>query len=173
LVLGSRFPYMKIIVTVNSKNQITIPKSARRKLAIGPGDPLILRVEKESLIPKPKPKSYTKHLRGLHKDVWEGLDATEYIRKESLENGLMEPLGTSMESLEWSIDLTNIYPPTNLTRKGFSMISYPLREYPINEIPTPPTSTAKRYVIDREPAIGIKKKVVVSVPRMLPIVEMP
>jgi len=39
-------------------------------------------VEKDSLILKPKPKSYTKHLRGLHKDVWEGLDATAYIRKE-------------------------------------------------------------------------------------------
>jgi AbrB family looped-hinge helix DNA binding protein len=71
---------MKIIVTMNSKNQIMIPKLARRKLAIGPGNPLILRVEKDSLILKPKPKSYTKHLRGLHKDVWEGLDATEYIR---------------------------------------------------------------------------------------------
>jgi AbrB family looped-hinge helix DNA binding protein len=73
---------MKAVVTLSSKNQIAIPKSARKKLAIGPGDQLILDVEKDSLILKPKPKSYTKHLRGLHKDVWEGLEAAEYIRKE-------------------------------------------------------------------------------------------
>jgi AbrB family looped-hinge helix DNA binding protein len=69
---------MKAVVTLSSKNQIAIPKAARKKLAIGPGDQLILDVEKDSLILKPKPKSYTKHLRGLHKAVWEGLDATEY-----------------------------------------------------------------------------------------------
>ena len=73
---------MKAVVTLSSKNQITIQKVARKKLAIGPGDQLILDVEKDSLILKPKPKSYAKHLRGLHKDVWEGLDAKEYIIKE-------------------------------------------------------------------------------------------
>jgi AbrB family looped-hinge helix DNA binding protein len=73
---------MKAMVTLSSKNQIAIPKSARKKLAIGPGDQLILDVEKDSLVLKPKPKSYTKHLRGLHKGIWEGLDAKDYIRKE-------------------------------------------------------------------------------------------
>jgi AbrB family looped-hinge helix DNA binding protein len=74
--------FMKTVVMLSSKNQIAIPKAVRKKLAIGPGDLLILDVEKDSLILKPKPKSYTKHLRGLHRDVWEGLDATEHIRKE-------------------------------------------------------------------------------------------
>jgi AbrB family looped-hinge helix DNA binding protein len=73
---------MKIIVTMNSKNQITIPKSARKMLAIGPGDQLILDVEKDSLILKPKPKSYSKHLRGLHHSVWQGVEVASYIRKE-------------------------------------------------------------------------------------------
>ena len=74
--------FMKTVVTLSSKNQIAIPKSARKKLAIGPGDQLILDVEKDSLILKPKPKSYSKHLRGLHRSVWQGVDATSYIRKE-------------------------------------------------------------------------------------------
>jgi len=73
---------MKTMVTLSSKNQIAIPKVARKKLAIGPGDQLILDVEKDSLILKPKPKNYTKHLRGLHRSVWEGVDAKEYVRKE-------------------------------------------------------------------------------------------
>jgi AbrB family looped-hinge helix DNA binding protein len=73
---------MKPVVTLSSKNQIAIPKAARKKLSIGPGDQLILDVEKDSLILKPKPKSYTKHLRGLHRSVWRGVDAVEYVRKE-------------------------------------------------------------------------------------------
>ena len=73
---------MKAVVTLSSKNQIAIPKAARKKLAIGPGDQLILDIEQDSLILKPKPKSYTIHLRGLHKTVWSGLNATDYIRKE-------------------------------------------------------------------------------------------
>ena len=73
---------MKAVVTLSSKNQIAIPKAARKKLAIGPGDQLILDIEKDSLILKPKPKSYTKSLRGLHKTVWSGLNAPDYIRKE-------------------------------------------------------------------------------------------
>ena len=73
---------MKALVTLSSKNQIVIPKSARKKLAIGPGDQLILDVEKDSLILKAKPKSYVKHLRGLHRGVWRGVDATDYVKKE-------------------------------------------------------------------------------------------
>ncbi|HSB06047.1 MAG TPA: AbrB/MazE/SpoVT family DNA-binding domain-containing protein [Thermodesulfobacteriota bacterium] len=73
---------MKALVTLSSKNQIAIPKSARQKLAIGPGDQLILNVEKDSLILKPKPRSYSKHLRGLHRTIWQGVDATDYVRKE-------------------------------------------------------------------------------------------
>ncbi len=73
---------MKAVVTLNSKNQIAIPKAARKKLAIGPGDQLILDVEKDSLILKSKPKGYTKHLLGLHKDVWKGINPAEYIRNE-------------------------------------------------------------------------------------------
>ena len=75
---------MKAVVTLSSKNQIAIPKAARKKLSIGPGDQLILDVEKDSLVLKPKPKSYTKHLRGLHRSVWKGVDAVEYVRKERM-----------------------------------------------------------------------------------------
>jgi len=73
---------MKALVTLSSKNQIVIPKSARKKLAIEPGDQLILDVEKDSLILKAKPKSYVKHLRGLHRGIWRGVDATDYVKKE-------------------------------------------------------------------------------------------
>jgi AbrB family looped-hinge helix DNA binding protein len=73
---------MKALVTLSSKNQIVIPKVARKRLSIGPGDQLILHVEKDNLILKPKPKSYSKQLRGLHGTLWRGVEATDYVRKE-------------------------------------------------------------------------------------------
>jgi len=73
---------MKAVVTLSSKNQITIPKSMCNKLGICPGDQLILDVEENSLILKRKPKSYSKHLRGLHRSVWQDVEAASYIRKE-------------------------------------------------------------------------------------------
>lgn len=73
---------MKALVTVSSKNQIIIPKAARDKFSIVPGDQLVLEVQGDSLIIKPCPKSYTKYLRGLHRSVWRKADAVEYVRKE-------------------------------------------------------------------------------------------
>ena len=73
---------MKAVVTVSSKNQIAIPKAARNELSIEPGDKLVLEVERDSLILKPRPKSYTKYLRGLHRSVWGKVDAVKYVRKE-------------------------------------------------------------------------------------------
>jgi AbrB family looped-hinge helix DNA binding protein len=73
---------MKVLVTISSKNKITIPKAARNKLSIEPGDQLILEVERDSLILKPRPKTYTKHLRGLHRLVWRKVDAVQFVRKE-------------------------------------------------------------------------------------------
>ncbi len=73
---------MKTVVTLSGKNQITIPKSARKELVIEPGDQLILDVDKDSLILKPKPKCYSRHLRGLHREIWHRVDTAQYIRKE-------------------------------------------------------------------------------------------
>jgi AbrB family looped-hinge helix DNA binding protein len=73
---------MEATVTLSSKNQIVVPKSVRQKLGIGPGDQLIVNVEKEGLILRPKPKSYTRHLRGLHQNVWKGTETEQYIERE-------------------------------------------------------------------------------------------
>jgi len=73
---------MRTIVTTDSKNRITIPKSVRNKLGIGPRDQLILGVENDTLILMPKPKSYSKNLRGLHRSIWQGVVATSHVKKE-------------------------------------------------------------------------------------------
>ncbi len=70
------------IVRISGKNQIVIPKSARKKLGLSPGDELVVRAEGELLVMKPKPRSYTQHMQGLHKKVWQNVDADAYIEKE-------------------------------------------------------------------------------------------
>lgn len=73
---------MPITVRVSSKHQIVIPREARRALSLGAGDELLIEVEEGRLVLYPRPKDYAKHLRGLHKEVWRGVDATEYVREE-------------------------------------------------------------------------------------------
>jgi AbrB family looped-hinge helix DNA binding protein len=67
---------------MSAKNQIVIPKSARKKLGLSPGDELVVRTEREVLVLKPRPKNYTRHMQGLHKNVWQNVDVDAYIEKE-------------------------------------------------------------------------------------------
>ncbi len=69
-------------VRISSKNQIVIPREARKALSLGAGDELLVEIEDGRLVLYPRPKNYAKHLRGLHKGVWRGVDATEYVREE-------------------------------------------------------------------------------------------
>ena len=73
---------MEATVTLSSKNQIVVPKFVRQKLGIGPGDQLIVNVEKEGLMLRPRPKSYSRHLRGLHQNLWKGTEAKQYVDGE-------------------------------------------------------------------------------------------
>ncbi len=73
---------MQSIVKMSSKHQIVIPKEVRQALKLQPGDHLLCRIEGDEILLRPKPKSYAKFLRGLHKDVWKDVDAAEYIKQE-------------------------------------------------------------------------------------------
>ncbi len=69
-------------VRISPKNQIVIPKGARRKLGLSAGDELIVRVDRELLVMKPKPHSYSEYMQGLHKGVWKTTDVSSYVEKE-------------------------------------------------------------------------------------------
>jgi AbrB family looped-hinge helix DNA binding protein len=73
---------MLITTRVSKKSQIVIPKEIRETVGISEGDELIVDVEGDRVILKVKPKSYTKKLRGLHKNVWKGIDPKKYVRGE-------------------------------------------------------------------------------------------
>lgn len=67
---------------VSSKYQIVIPKKVREALGLQPGDRLLISTEGDKAMMRLRPKSYAKHMRGLHKEIWQGIDATEYVSEE-------------------------------------------------------------------------------------------
>lgn len=73
---------MKTMITVSSKYQIVIPREAREKLNLKAGDKLIIKANNEKITIYPQPKSYAKYALGLGKEIWQGVDATEYVKKE-------------------------------------------------------------------------------------------
>ena len=54
-------------VTLSSKSQNVVPKEAREELGISPGDKLLIVVRVDSVVILPRPRSFTKALRGLVK----------------------------------------------------------------------------------------------------------
>jgi len=52
-------------VTLSAKNQIVIPREARKALGVKPGDKILVVVRGETVIVLQKPKSYHAAVRGL------------------------------------------------------------------------------------------------------------
>jgi AbrB family looped-hinge helix DNA binding protein len=67
---------------VSSKYQIVIPKKVRETLGLQPGDRLLIATEGDKAVMRLCPRSYAEHMRGLHKEVWQGIDATKYVSEE-------------------------------------------------------------------------------------------
>jgi antitoxin ChpS len=64
--------------TLSSKNQIVIPREARERLGLKPGDKLIVELDGDKVIILQKPKSFAKAIRGLAV----GLYGPDYLKKE-------------------------------------------------------------------------------------------
>ena len=55
---------------LSSKNQIVIPKEARKAMRVKSGDELLVVVKGDVTVVMPKPREYGKALRGLGKGVY-------------------------------------------------------------------------------------------------------
>ena len=69
-------------VKVSKRYQIAVPAEARRRLNIHSGDRLIADVQDGLLILMPEPVSYTQHLSGLYKEIWDRVDGQAYVARE-------------------------------------------------------------------------------------------
>ncbi len=73
---------MALRVKVSSKNQIAVPAEVRRQLKIKNGDTLMVEIVGDHLMITREPDNWVEYLRGLHKEVWDGIDAQEYVNRE-------------------------------------------------------------------------------------------
>lgn len=69
-------------VKVSNKHQIAVPSTARKRLQIHAGDYLLVEIRENSILLIPEPDNYSEVLRGLYGEIWEGIDAQEYVRGE-------------------------------------------------------------------------------------------
>jgi AbrB family looped-hinge helix DNA binding protein len=67
-------------VKLSSKFQVVIPQQARAKLGLMAGDELLVLVKEDRIVMMPKPKNFTRHLAGLHKEIWQ--DSESYLNDE-------------------------------------------------------------------------------------------
>lgn len=69
-------------VKVSSKHQIAVPADVRRRLDIDAGDYLLVEVQDGVIVLIPEPGDPVEALRGLGKEIWDGIDAQEYVDGE-------------------------------------------------------------------------------------------
>ena len=73
---------MALRVKVTDDFLVAVPDEVRRRLNIGRGDSLLVEVRDNAMVLMPEPRDYARRLRGLHREIWEGVDADEYVRRE-------------------------------------------------------------------------------------------
>ena len=72
---------MLMAAKVSAKGQVVIPKELREALGINPGDELLMVRSGDRIIVMKKPGSFVEALRGLGKEIWEGVEPVEYVRE--------------------------------------------------------------------------------------------
>lgn len=73
---------MGMVVRVGPKYQVVIPSEIRQRIKIKPQDEVLVDIIGDVVIIIPKPASFTDFIIGLGKEVWEGIDTKDYLRKE-------------------------------------------------------------------------------------------
>lgn len=73
---------MPTTVKLSSKNQIVVPKEARDKLHLSAGTELLVLCKKDRIVLIPRPSDFSSRMAGLHRDLWEGIDADAYIDEQ-------------------------------------------------------------------------------------------
>lgn len=73
---------MALRVKMNKRNQIIVPAAVRKELHIESGNYLLMEIRNGHILLMPEPSNYSQHLRGLHREVWEGVEPQEYVQRE-------------------------------------------------------------------------------------------
>ncbi len=66
---------------VSSKYQMVIPREVRKALGIKPHDQVLFLIDGDRAYLRPRPKSFTEKLSGLHAHVWQQ-PTEQWLREE-------------------------------------------------------------------------------------------
>jgi AbrB family looped-hinge helix DNA binding protein len=80
--MRERRRFVALQVKVSSKHQIAVPAAVRRELAIDAGDHLMVEIQDGVIFLIPEPTDPIEELRGLGREIWDGVDAQDYINGE-------------------------------------------------------------------------------------------
>ena len=73
---------MAVRVRVSKKHQIAVPSEVRKQLGIKCGDELLVELRGGYVVLLPEPRDYSRRLRGLHREIWDGVEPQEDVRQE-------------------------------------------------------------------------------------------
>ena len=73
---------MATSVRIGKRYAVVLPKKIRQRLDLHEGDELLIEVSRRGILLIPRPKSYTSHLAGLHREVWKDLNVDDYLEEE-------------------------------------------------------------------------------------------
>ena len=73
---------MAVRIKVGDDRDIAIPEDMMKRVGMEPGTSLLIEERDGYLVLLPEPRNYAERLRGLHREVWEGIEPQEYVRRE-------------------------------------------------------------------------------------------
>ena len=73
---------MQAKVKISSKHQIAVPSAVRKELHLSAGDHLLVQVRDGVMVLVPERGDAVDQLRGLYREIWDGVDAQEYVNRE-------------------------------------------------------------------------------------------
>ncbi len=69
-------------VKVGPKYQVVIPQAIRNKVPLSPKKEVLVEEINGIIVIFPRPRSFTEFMSGLGKEIWKGIDAKAYVKRE-------------------------------------------------------------------------------------------
>ncbi len=69
-------------VKVGPKYQVVIPQTIRKKVPLSPKKEVLVEEINGVIVIFPHPESFTEFMSGLGKEIWKGIDAKTYVKRE-------------------------------------------------------------------------------------------
>ncbi len=73
---------LTVTAKVSSKNQIVLPREVRDELGVKSGDELLFIIRDGEIIVRSRPASFAQAMRGLHKNIWAGVEVEAWLARE-------------------------------------------------------------------------------------------